>query len=216
MQSARRRGSFEAAMRQRGRVRGWVVTAIAVAVVGGCSFEGAAGREPVPDEADAMIDAGVDSAPVGVDAGPMLPPITCEGFTPIAGSHYRLLSELVTVEVARQRCDALPGAHLATFETLAEPAAVVTGLLLTAPAWTGVEQVVNAGQRQPGDDWYNRVGTVRTPIPLGFPWRQGEPNDFTSPENGQEDFAELHPPGVFDDGGGGRSSRPLCECVPRS
>jgi hypothetical protein len=200
-------------MSQRGMAVGVVVAWASACAASGCGFEGSAGRTMAPDAMDALPA----DPEVGVDAGPLPPSVTCEGFTPIAGSFYRLLDGTVPWETALLRCAALPGAHLVTFETIAEPAAVVTGLGLTGatPAWTGVEQRVNLGQSGPADDWYNRVGTVRVPIPVGFPWRGGEPNDFTAPEDRQEDFAELHSPGVFDDAGGGRLSRPLCECVPQ-
>lgn len=185
-----------------------------IAVAGGaagCGFDGAAGRALIPDESDAAVDAAPD---VGVDAGPTLPAITCEGFTRLGGSYYRSLPELTTWSVALARCAELPGSHLATFETVAEPALVAAEATLMLPAWSAVEQRPGPGDGA-DDAWYNRVDTIRTPIPIAFPWRTGEPNDFTQPENGQEDFGELHTPGVFDDAPDARSSRPLCECVPR-
>lgn len=194
-------------MRRLWLMAGMAAVAGAAGCLFGCSFDGSAGRTLDPES-----DAAPDSS-VSVDGGPSAPPVTCEGFKQIGTSYYKLFPELFTWEQALARCAALPGAHLATFETIEEPAAVVVGLPVNAPTWTGVEQRVNLGSSGVGEDWYNRVGTIRLPIPLAFPWRPGEPNDLGPPENDQEDFGELYAPGVFDDAPGNRPSRALCECV---
>lgn len=190
-----------------------VVVAMAMAATSGasgCGFDGGKGRAMEPD--GGIIDEAPD---VGVDA-PMLPVITCEGFLLIAGSHYKLLPDPANRADAKTRCAALTGGRLATFETVTEPNLVATGVGLTnaTPAWTGVEQRPMQASGA-GDNWFNVIGDDATPIPVSFPWRVDEPNDFDPPEDNEENFGELHMPGVFDDAPADRMSRPLCECTLR-
>lgn len=161
-----------------------------------------------------------DAAPMEMDAKPADPPpqITCAGFTAVAGhSHYLLINEAAQHAAAVLRCKNYPGAHLATFETLAEPPAVAQALGLTEGVWTNVVQAQSSVLPTAG--WVNRIDDSNaTPVPTPFPWRYGEPNDYGYPENNEENYAELVTDvtlgAAFDDADANRSSNILCECVP--
>lgn len=181
---------------------------LSTAALAGCSFEGSHGLRLEPDAEvapDAALDANPPDSPLA---------ITCPGFVQVGTSAYRVIDQQVAQPAAVDACKAYPHAHLATFETITEPADVVTGLALTVPVWSGTVQA--AGALLPGTNWVNKIDEQTTPIPLGFPWRltTNEPNDNNLTEDGEEDFAQLFPPGVFDDTPLNRSARILCECTP--
>ncbi|MBK7539545.1 MAG: C-type lectin domain-containing protein [Myxococcales bacterium] len=120
----------------------------------------------------------------------------------------------MTWDAARTRCGQFPNvttSHLATFETVEEVSLVNSTLKNNASMWTGVEQ-----RRQrfspPNAGWVNQVAAK--PIPAGFPWRAGEPNDGAGYENGEEDVADLGADGRFDDAPKNRLNLVLCECEP--
>lgn len=187
-----------------------VVSALAALTLGACSFDGARGsQQGVP------ADSGADAAPdAAVDAGPR---VTCDvSFKQIGLSRYRFVDELLLWNNAISRCRDFENAHLVTFETLAEITAVKDGLPLTMPVWSAIAQLTSSANPRVG--WTNRIGAVQTPAPQPFPWRGTEPNDGGGAgnmnETNLENFAELHPEGMFDDGPDTRLSRVLCECTP--
>lgn len=187
-----------------------VAPALAAAFLASCSFEGAKG-DPPPD-AEAQPDAAVDAP--AVDSPPRV--VCPTDFKQIGLSSYKLVDELLLWNNAISRCRDFEHAHLVTFETLAEVAAVTDGLPLTLPAWSAIAQASNS--LTSGAGWTNRIGPVQTPVPLSFPWRTGEPNDGGGPgnlvEENRENFAELQPEAKFDDAPDDRTSRALCECTP--
>jgi hypothetical protein len=191
----------------------FVVSAAALAALafGACSFDGS--RDAPPAEADASPDALLPDGPLP-DAAPR---VTCDAsFTKIGLSHYRVVDELLTWNNAISRCRDFQGAHLVTFETLPEITAVTTLPGIVLPAWTAIAQLL--GSANPSAGWTNRIGPVQSPAPQPFPWRVTEPNDGgatgNTDEADNENFAELHAGGMFDDAPEGRLSRALCECTP--
>lgn len=170
----------------------------------GCSFA----PPPLGDEpSDAAVDAMPDSVPdarIRVSA--------CANFEVVGDSSYLLLPGTIVLNWvdAFQHCPMLDGAHLATFETREESAKVLVGLPLTSAAWTGVAQINNATTANEG--WFNRIGSTTTPIPSSFPWGAGEPNDYSLPENNEENAAELRADGNFNDRPLTHMNRVLCEC----
>jgi hypothetical protein len=189
-----------------------VAAAAALAMVpslllGGCGFDGSSARL-APDGAVEPDAAPVDAPPL--DGRPSVS-ACAGGFKVIGASSYLLVPAIsLSWDQAFSHCRTL-GAHLVTFETAAEVAAVTTGLPLAVSAWTGVLQTRDAPT--PYQGWFNRIGGTITTIPIGFPWRAGEPNDFVPPETNDENFGELLPSGTFDDAPQGRLCRVLCECA---
>ncbi len=157
---------------------------------------------------------GDDRAPV--DAAP--PAAACPGFTAVGDSSYLVLDEMLAWNDALARCQAYPGAHLVTFETAEEVAAVASALALPGPVWTGIEQTVTLASGFDLDDgWFNEIGRRYTEVPAGFPWAPGEPSDGVQPkpETGLEDCAELRADGTFNDAIREHPNRVLCECEPQ-
>jgi Lectin C-type domain len=178
-----------------------------VALVAGCSFSGASGtavEDLPPDAGD--VDAGAVSV---IDAAPNV----CAAFKAIGTGRYLLSDTTMTWDQANDFCKGMPKTQLVSFETLEEITAVVQDMPIAADAWTGVIQ------KQPttgiSRNWINSLAS--TPIPAGFPWEPGEPNDgggwFPS-ENRAEDVAELHATGRFNDQFRTDKNRALCECRP--
>jgi hypothetical protein len=167
-----------------------VARLLAAAFLAACSFDGA----------------------LGVDA----PRVVCDGFQRIGSSAYLLVEQPRNWEAAKAHCGALPDAHLVTFETVDEVAAVKMGLPLTTSAWSGIYQP--RGSPLPRLGWVNQLGSTETAVPEPFPWKDNEPNDSGTPgsplEQDRENYAELQAAGQFDDAPAGRRSRPLCECTP--
>lgn len=187
-----------------------VASALTAALLGACSFEGAKGSRPA--DAEEEPDAAVDAA--APDAAPQ---VVCDAsFQRIGASTYKFVDELKDWNGAVSRCRDFQGAHLVTFETLAEVADVKTGLPLTTSVWSSIYQP--AGAQTPSGGWVNQLGPMKTAVPQPFPWRPTEPNDGYGPTNteerGLEDYAELQREGLFDDAASTRLSRVLCECTP--
>lgn len=198
--------------------RTWLVMGLSSALAIGCSFEGSRGtameQEPEPD----AMPMEMPDAPEEIPG----PRITCDGFTAVIGhSHYLVITEMVPHAAAVARCKTYPGARLSTFETVEEPPAVALALSFTLGMrmWTNVIQIENSASPRMG--WVNRIDATALPIPTMFAWRNttGEPNDFSPPENNEENYGELVFEGpvtgaVFDDAPAERTSNILCECVP--
>ena len=165
---------------------------VVVALLAGCAFE----RPRVPD-------GGTDDSP---------DPVTCEGFTQVGSSHYLpQFQRLVTWEEAVKLCEAFPGSHLVTFETLDEITEVAQGIEIQLSVWTGVVQLATAAT--PTEGWVNELELSQTPVPSSFPWDIGAPNDYDLTEDSQENYAQLRPEGTFGDQGRGELARALCECT---
>jgi Lectin C-type domain len=171
----------------------------------GCSFDGVSGTSID----GGLVPDGATDAAGGVE--PPAPATRCTGFVAIAGSHYQLSTQTRSWSAAQAACATETWKHLATFETLAEIQAVVSGVPLTAEVWTGVIQKRPANRSSM--NWIN-AGEL-APLPASFPWDGGEPNDgggiFPS-ENGSEDTAELRPNARFNDERNDRLNLALCEC----
>ena len=88
---------------------------------------------------------------------------------------------------------------------------MIAKLGLQVTVWTGVIQLDTA--MTPSEGWVNQIGLSQTPIPAGFPWNTNEPNDYSSPEDSSEDFAQLRADGTFDDRDDLELARTLCECT---
>lgn len=164
--------------------------------------------DPLPGNGSGS-GSGSGSAPV---------PLTCQDFKVIGASRYLLVEQPLNRADAETRCKTVaPGAYLATFETTQEVEDVVGGLPLpmTMKVWTGLAQTRNASGV--ASAWANQIGTTRTGLPSGFPWRGGEPNDrdggLFKIENNEENFADLGGDKRFDDADAARTLPPLCECV---
>ena len=198
-----------------GPLAGWLAASILAA---GCSFSGAQGTAEDPLAADAAeADAPwpdvmpADAPGTGVDARPETPATSCSEFKEIEGGRYFVYTTAVKKSDALAKCASIPGAHLATFESTEEVTDVVAGYPIQAKVWTGVRQEppLFGGVRS---GWANQIGTTRTSLPSGFPWRAGEPNDRNNFEDSGENEADLGPDGKFDDAHHSRLNQVLCEC----